>query len=107
MEGQDRMSAEQSEADLTKVKERVVPAVLCSRLLRYFNFLFQVHSSCLFARVNVPACLFVSFHWKMSFFLTVRQVALCNLPTAKADLEHVRKVCAAAAAAAMHVSNAD
>lgn len=46
----------------------------------------------------------------MSFFLSVRQVALCNLPTAKADLEHVRKVCAAvtaAAAAAMHVSDAD
>lgn len=33
MEGQDRMSAEQSKADLTEVKERVVPAALRSRLL--------------------------------------------------------------------------
>lgn len=42
----------------------------------------------------------------MSSFLIVRQVALFNLPTAKADLEHVRKVCAVAAAA-MHVSAED
>lgn len=51
------MSAEHCKADLMEVKERVVPAALRSRLLRYFSFWVQVHSSCV--------CLFVCvrFGW--------------------------------------------
>lgn len=54
MEGRDRVSAEHCKADLMEVKERVVPAALRSRLLRYLSFWVQVHCCvCLFVCVRV------------------------------------------------------
>lgn len=79
------MSAEHSEADLSEVKERDVPAAFRSRPREILQFLDSGLLR-LFVHVYVLA---VNFHLKMSSFLPVRQVALCNLPTVKADLEHV------------------
>lgn len=50
------MSTEQSEADLTEVKERVVPAALRSRILRFIIFWFLFTQVVCFFYLFVCAC---------------------------------------------------